>query len=165
VTRQEITVSDNSWGNATEILAAHGVEEDTSFYREFVSDDEKAVLTVPQRIQDAWLRNDADVFADVFAENGSLLLQDNQLVSREEIRGYLRASFVGVLKGAHVHGWPLEVEFLTPDVAIVVTEGGIIRPGESESAPENQIRAVWVIARRATGELSLISHQSSPIKG
>ncbi|OXM59625.1 DUF4440 domain-containing protein [Amycolatopsis vastitatis] len=157
-------MSDNAWGDAPAILAAHGVEEDTSFYRNFTGADEKAVLSVPQRIQDAWARNDADVFADVFTENGSLLLQDNQLVSREEIRGYLRASFHGALKGARVHGWPLDVRFLAPDVAIAVTEGGIIRPGESEIAPENQIRAVWVITRTEDGP-RLVSHQSSPVKG
>ncbi|MEU5262339.1 SgcJ/EcaC family oxidoreductase [Amycolatopsis sp. NPDC021455] len=164
MTGQEIIVSDNAWGDAPAILAAHGVEEDTSFYRNFTGADEKAVLAVPQRIQDAWARNDADVFADVFTENGSLLLQDNQLVSREEIRGYMRASFHGALKGARVHGWPLDVKFLAPDVAIAITEGGIIRPGESEIAPENQIRAVWVIARTEDGP-RLVSHQSSPVKG
>ncbi|WP_340686956.1 SgcJ/EcaC family oxidoreductase [Amycolatopsis coloradensis] len=155
----------NSWGNATSILADHAVKEDTAFYRSFTSEDEKAVLTVPQRIQDAWLKNDADTFADVFAENGSLLLQDNQLTSREQIRDFMRAGFQGGLKGAHVYGWPLEVKFLGPNVAIVITEGGIIRAGESEIAPENQIRAVWTVVRGEDGELSLFSHQSSPIKG
>ncbi|MET9001575.1 SgcJ/EcaC family oxidoreductase [Amycolatopsis sp. Hca4] len=154
-----------SWGDATAILAAHGVEEDTSFYREFTSADEKAVLTVPQRIQEAWLRNDADKFADVFTADGSLLLQDNQLTSRDEIRGYMRAGFAGPLKGAHVYGWPLEVKFLEPGIAIAITEGGIIRAGESEIAPENQIRAVWVVVRNGEGDLSLFSHQSSPVKG
>ena len=155
----------NSWGDATAILAAHGVTEDTSFYREFTSADERAVLTVPQRIQDAWLKNDADVFADVFTANGSLLLQDNQLTSQDEIRAYMRAGFSGPLKGAHVYGWPLEFKFLDENVAIAITEGGIIRAGESEIAPENQIRAVWVVVRNADGDLNLFSHQSSPVKG
>ncbi|MEV6647298.1 SgcJ/EcaC family oxidoreductase [Amycolatopsis sp. NPDC051371] len=155
----------NSWGDATAILTAYGVEEDTSFYREFTSADERAVLTVPQRIQNAWAKNDPDVFADVFTANGSLLLQDNQLTSREDIRGYMRAGFSGPLKGAHVNGWPLAVKFLEPDIAIAITEGGIVRPGESEIAPENQIRAVWVVVRNDEGDLSLFSHQSSPVKG
>jgi uncharacterized protein (TIGR02246 family) len=158
-------VPTNSWGDATAILDGHGVPEDTAFYRGFTAPDEKAALTVPQRIQYAWLRNDPDAFADVFVENGSLLLQDNQLLSREEIRGFMRASFLGGLRGAHVYGWPLEVKFLEPNVAVVVTEGGIIRPGEAEIAPENQIRAVWVIRRSAEGVLNLFSHQSSPVKG
>ncbi len=153
-----------SWGNATEILTAAGVEEDTSFYRSFTEDNEKAVLTVPQRIQDAWLRNDPDVFAEVFTDNGSLLLQDNQLTSREQIRDYLSAGFEGYLRGAHVYGWPLSVTFLTPEIAVAITEGGIILAGESEIAPERAIRAVWVIVREAEGRLRLFSHQSSPIK-
>ncbi len=155
----------NSWGDATAILDAAGVPEDTTFYRDFTSPDEKAALTVPQRIQYAWLKNDPEAFADVFVENGSLLLQDNQLTSRDEIREFMRAGFQGGLKGAHVYGWPLEVKFLEPNIAVVVTEGGIIRAGESEIAPENQIRAVWVIVRNAEGKLNLFSHQSSPVKG
>ena len=103
------------------------------------------------------------VFAKL--ENGSLLLQDNQLSSREQIRDFMRAGFQGGLKGAHVYGWPLEVKFLAPNIAIAITEGGIIRAGESEIAPENQIRAVWTIVRNEDGELNLFSHQSSPIKG
>ncbi|OLF11296.1 SgcJ/EcaC family oxidoreductase [Actinophytocola xanthii] len=149
---------------ASEILAAVGVPEDHSFYREFTSEREKAVLTVPQRIQAAWLANDADAFAGVFAENGSLLMQDDQLTSAEEIRSYMGAGFQGPYRGAHVTGWPLQVDFLSEDAAMVITQGGIILDGESEIAPEREIRATWVIARQ-DGEWRLFSHQSSPIKG
>ena len=155
----------NAWGSATEILESYGVEEDPGYYREFTGADEKAVMSVSQRVQDAWLKNDADAFADTFAENGSLLLMDTQMLGREEIRAFMRAGFDGGLKGASVRGWPLEITFLDEDVAVMVTEGGLIRPGESEIAPENQIRAVWVIHRNAQGRLSLVSHQSSPLKG
>jgi uncharacterized protein (TIGR02246 family) len=149
---------------APEILAAHGIEENHEFYREFTGEAEKAVLTVPLRITDAWRTNDPDAFADVFVENGSLLMQYQQLESREEIRAYMKAGFAGFLRGAHVYGWPLQVTFLGDDAAMVITQGGIILDGESEIAPERQIRATWVIARRGT-EWALFSHQSSPIKG
>ncbi|MCA1655680.1 MAG: SgcJ/EcaC family oxidoreductase [Pseudonocardiaceae bacterium] len=149
---------------ASEILEAAGVPEDHEFYREFTTEREKAVLTVPQRIQAAWLANDADAFAGVFAENGSLLMQDDQLTSREEIRSYMAAGFQGPYRGAHVNGWPLQVDFLSEDAAMVITQGGIILAGESEIAPERQIRAIWVIVRQ-DGEWRLFSHQSSPIKG
>src|SRR5947209_5168501 len=101
-----------TWGDAAEILAAAGIAEDTSYYREFTGEDEKAVLTVPLRIQEGWERNDADAFAETFTENGSLLMKDNQLSSREEIRDYLKAGFDGELRGARVRGWPLSVKFL-----------------------------------------------------
>ena len=149
---------------ASAILAAAGVEEDFSFYRSFTSEEEKAVLTVPQLIQAAWKANDADFFASVFTDNGSLLMQDTQLTSREEIRSFMAAGFQGIYKGAYVSGWPLSVKFLTDGVAMVVTQGGIILPGETEIAPEREIRATWVVAEQA-GEWKLVSHQSSPIKG
>jgi uncharacterized protein (TIGR02246 family) len=149
---------------ASDILAAHGVAENHDFYREFTDEPQKAVLTVPLRITDAWQRNDADAFAGVFTENGSLLMQDEQLKSQEQIRAYMKAGFDGYLRGAHVYGWPLQVTFLTDDTAMVITQGGIILDGESEIAPERQIRATWIITRRG-GEWVLFSHQSSPVKG
>ncbi|MEU9826059.1 SgcJ/EcaC family oxidoreductase [Micromonospora chersina] len=154
-----------SWGDASRMLADAGIEEDKSYYRQFTGDNEKAVLAVAMRIQAAWAANDADLFADTFTENGSLLMQDNQLTSREEIRDYMSRGFDGPLKGARVKGWPIEVRFLTDEVALVVTEGGILMAGENEIADGNLIRATWVIRRQPDGQLKLVSHQSSPIKG
>ena len=160
-----MTAQATSWGDASAHLAAAGVPEDAGFYREFTDAEEKAVLTIPLRITHAWLNNDPDAFADTFAENGSLLVQDNQLTNREQIREFMRAGFDGPLAGAKVHGRPLDVKFLAPGVAIAITEGGIIMKGETEIAPERRIRAVWVIVCGADGALSLFSHQSSPIAG
>lgn len=131
------------WGDASQLLAADGVEEDLAYYREFTGEDEKAVLSVAMRIQAAWAANDADAFADLFTENGSLLMQDEQLLSREQIRAFMAAGFAGPLKGARVKGGPLLVTFLSDDAAMVVTEGGIIPSGEDAVSPEGQIRAVW----------------------
>ncbi|WP_026270496.1 SgcJ/EcaC family oxidoreductase [Salinispora pacifica] len=151
-------------GTATAILAAAGVKEDVSYYGSFLDEREKLVLTVPIRIQDAWLHNDADAFARVFTDNGSLLMQDHQLRGRDEIHAYMAAGFAGGLRGASVKGWPLSVTFLRDDVAALVTEGGIRLPGETETARERQIRAVWVVVRQGE-DWRLVSHQSSPIYG
>lgn len=153
-----------SVGEASRLLADAGVEEDFDFYRRFTSETEKAVLTVPQLIKAGWKKNDGDFFADIFVENGSLLMQDEQLTSREQIRTFMTAGFAGKYKGAQVDGWPLEVKFLADDVAFVVTQGGIILAGETEIHPTREIRAVWIIVRR--GDVwKLMSHQSSPVKG
>ncbi|MEU1753388.1 SgcJ/EcaC family oxidoreductase [Micromonospora matsumotoense] len=153
------------WGDATALLAAAGVPEDPSYYRGYTEADERAALTVAMRIQAAWAANDADMFADVFTDDGSLLMRDEQLTSREEIRAYMSRGFAGPLRGARVKGWPVEVAFLTDDVALVVTEGGIIMAGQDDIAPENFIRATWVMLRQPDGQLRLVSHQSSPIRG
>lgn len=149
---------------ASEILAEAGIEEDLAYYGPFTGDEERAVLTVPMRIQSAWARNDADAFADVFTANGSLLMQDEQLISREAIRTYMLGGFRGPLNGARVRGWPLSVNFVSDDVGVVITQGGIIFPGDEDIAPERLIRATWVIVRLDSG-WKLLSHQSSPVKG
>lgn len=152
-----------SWGDAGQLLAAVGAREDTGYYKGYTAPDEKAVLTVPMRIQGAWIDNDPDAFADVFTENGSLLMKDQQLTSREEIRSFITAGFAGPFRGARVNGWPISLQFLTDDVAMVITEGGIIYAGQDDIAPENFIRATWVIRKQPDGSLNLVSHQSSPV--
>ena len=69
-------------------------------------------LTSVGSIQAASAADDADMVADVFAENGSLLMRDDQLTSRAEIRAYLAAGLAGPFQGARVTGRPLDVQFL-----------------------------------------------------
>lgn len=154
-----------AWGVASRLLAAAGVAADPSYVRHFTGANQRAVLTVAQRIQAAWRANDADRFADTFAENGSLLMRDEQLRGRAEIRAYLSQGFAGALRGAHVTGWPIEVRFLARTVAMVVTEGGIVMPGETGLADRNLIRATWIVVRDPDGRLQLMSHHSSPVRG
>jgi len=155
--------TETGWGDASALLAAAGVEENTGYYRGFTADDERAVLSVAMTIQAAWAANDADAFAAAFAENGSLLMRDEQLTSREQIRTFMAALFAGSHKGARVKGWPVEVQFLTDTAAMFVTEGGVVMPGEDTVSDANLIRAMWVV-RKAGEKLELVSHQSSPIK-
>lgn len=157
------TRTKTGWGDASALLAAAGVEENTGYYRGFTGDDERAVLSVAMTIQAAWAANDADAFAAVFAENGSLLMRDEQLAGRERIRAFMAALFAGSHKGATVKGWPVEVQFLSDTAAMFVTEGGVVMPGEDTVSDANLIRAMWVV-RKAGGRLELVSHQSSPIK-
>ncbi|XVV01003.1 SgcJ/EcaC family oxidoreductase [Actinosynnema sp. CA-248983] len=159
------TTDEVSWGDAAEILAAAGVPDDPDYYGAFTSPAQKAVLTVPLRVQAAWAANDADAFADIFTENGSELIGDDQMTSREEIRAYMTAGFAGVFKGSRVRGWALSLKFLSDDVALLVTGGGVIFAGADDIAPEHELRSTWVILREAPGRLRLVAHQSSPIKG
>lgn len=51
----------------------------------FITGDEGASLTVPLRAHVAW-EEDADAFADLFAEDGSMLVSDSQPRGREAVR-------------------------------------------------------------------------------
>lgn len=154
-----------SWGKASDILATAGVAENPDFYGPFVEDNERATLTIPQRIAAAWADNDADAFADIFTGNGSELIGDDQMVSQESIRSYMTDGFQGIYRGSRVVGWPISVKFLTDDVALLVTGGGVLMPGDAGLAPERELRSTWVVLREDEGRLRLVSHQSSPIRG
>ena len=152
------------WGNSTEILRAAGVAEEESFYGSFSDADERAALTMPLLVAAAWANNDADAFADLFTENGSELIGDDQMRDREEIRAYMSAGFAGPYRGSRVKGWPLHVTFLTDGVALLVTGGGVLLPGESAVSPARELRSTWVVVREGEGRIRLCSHQSSPVK-
>ena len=80
---------------------------------------------------------------------------------REEIRTTMAAGFAGPLNGSRVAAHPVDVRFLTDDTAIVVSEDGIIFPGQDAVASERLVRATWVLVRR-DGGWRIASYHNSP---
>lgn len=139
-------------------------KEWASQYGPYANGPEGAVLTVPLRVKAAWNNNDADAIAALFTDNGSMLVGDDQLKGREEIRSYLTTAFQGPFQATQLAEEPLEIRFLTPTVAFAVTQGGLLFDGESKVAPEREVRTTWIITKQ-DGDWRLVSHQSSPIRG
>lgn len=124
--------------------------------------DVAAARDVPRRIVAAWADNDGDAFAAVFTQDASLILPGNvYLKSREEIRSYMTAGFAGPYKGTQVYGVPVNVRFLRPDVALMITEGGVLAPGETTVAPERAVRAAWLLAKQE-GTWLITAYQNTP---
>ncbi|HEY3750264.1 MAG TPA: SgcJ/EcaC family oxidoreductase [Pseudonocardiaceae bacterium] len=141
-----------------------GAKEWASYYGDFTQGEEAAAFTVPLRARAMWDAGDAEGFADVFVENGSFLVGDQQLTSQSEIRDYMKAAFAGGLAGTTFAQEPVEVKLLTPDVALVITNGGIVAAGATELAPGASTRDVWITAKQ-DGVWQLVSLQTSPVKG
>jgi uncharacterized protein (TIGR02246 family) len=53
------------------------------------------------------------------------------------------------------------VRFVTDDVALMRTHGGILAPGEKEITPALAVRSTW-IAVKQDGEWMLAGYQNSP---
>lgn len=123
--------------------------------------DQAAVAALTQRVIAAWAYHDADGFADVFTEDGTMILPGLFRKGREEIRLYLKDAFENQYKGTQVTGKPLDIRFLAPDVALLLTQGGVLAPGESEVSDEQSIRASWTVVKR-DGEWWLAAYQNSP---
>lgn len=141
-----------------------GAKQWATYYGDYSNGEEGAVLTAALRIRAAWEANDADALADMFIDNGSMLVGDNQLMSREEIRSYMTEAFAGGFKGARLTEEPKEIRLISDTVAVAITQGGVIRAGEQALAPENEYRALWVIVK-VGDDWRVASHQTSPVKG
>ncbi|MFG1779639.1 SgcJ/EcaC family oxidoreductase [Micromonospora sp. NPDC049051] len=146
--------------------SAPGVANDKAaldaYYGEFTGEKEKEALSVPLRLVAAWARNDADGVADVFTEDGILILPgDVYKKSREEIRAFMAAAYAGPFKNSGVTGRPVDVRFIGDDIALLRTHGGILAEGETEISPELAVRSTWVVVKR-DGEWKLAAYQNSP---
>jgi uncharacterized protein (TIGR02246 family) len=126
-----------------------------------VSDVEKAAAcSVTSRIDDAWNRNDADGFAAVFTEDGSLALSgDRYFKSRESIRVHVGESFAGPHKGTRLIQNIVDFMFTGPEAGVITTEGGVLVPGETEVHPERELRATWVVTKQS-GQWFIAAYQN-----
>jgi uncharacterized protein (TIGR02246 family) len=133
-----------------------------AYYGEFTSAKEKEALSVPLKLVAAWAKNDADGVANVFTEDGILILPGDVLKKgRDEIRNFMVAAYAGPFKNSGVIGAPVDVRFVTDDVALLRTHGGILAEGETEIDPELAVRSTWVVVKQE-GEWQLAGYQNSP---
>jgi len=133
-----------------------------AYYGGFNSPQEKEALSVPLRLVAAWAKNDAAGVAEVFTEDGVLLLPgDVYKRGRAEIQAFMAAAYAGPFKGTGVTGRPVDVRFASDDVALLRTHGGILAPGETEIDPELAVRSTWVTVKK-DGQWQLAAYQNSP---
>ncbi|HEV8561820.1 MAG TPA: SgcJ/EcaC family oxidoreductase [Actinophytocola sp.] len=112
----------------------------------------------------AWAANDADAFATYYTEDASIVLAVPPTFNqgRETIRAHMAAAFAGPLKGSRPVDTPQTVRLLGEDTAIVVSEGGILLPGESELPAERKRRATWVLSK-TSGDWLVAAYHNSPV--
>lgn len=127
----------------------------------FSEADKTAVSSLLQRVIKAWGEHDASAFAKVFTPDGTMVLPGVYQKGREAIEAFMGAAFAGPYKGTRVTGAPLDLRPLGRDAAVVVTQGGVLAPGEEEVSDARAIRATWVAVRHQ-GEWTLAAYQNSP---
>lgn len=121
----------------------------------------EALYDIVHRVELVWAENDADKMAEIFTKDATLLLPgDVYLKSREAIRAYFTAAYAGPMKGSRVAGRPVSTKRLSDDVSVVVTEGGVVYPGQTEVSADNAIRATWVVVKQGEDLLVTAYHNS-----
>jgi uncharacterized protein (TIGR02246 family) len=124
--------------------------------------DESALRQVPAQTTLAWARQDADAFAAIFDQHANVVIAGTYLVGREAVRSYMSAAFSGPIRGTRVVSDPVYVEYLSPDVALLVTTGGVLTPGETHVSPDRAIRGTWILVNGDEG-WQIRAYHSSPI--
>jgi uncharacterized protein (TIGR02246 family) len=124
--------------------------------------DRRAVLAVIQAGYAAWEANDADKFVAVYLDDATVVQPRVHKKNRQEIRTTMAAGFGGPLKGSRVIDTPQDVRFVNDKTAIVVSEGGILFPGETACPSDRLVRATWVMAKR-DGDWFVAAYHNSPV--
>lgn len=121
---------------------------------------ESTVRAFLPQITNAWADNDANAFAAVFTSDASFIVpgQDTYLTSREQIRAYMAAAFAGPLQGVRATATILNLRCLAANVAVAVTQGGLLFPGETVVPPERIGRQTWVVTKAGPG----LAHRGLP---
>jgi uncharacterized protein (TIGR02246 family) len=125
------------------------------------SSDQAAIAALTQRMVTGWAYGEAETIANLFVEDGTLILVGVFCNGRDEIRDYFEKAFAGKYKDTQVTGKPISIRVLAPDVAILLSQGGVLESGETEVSEDGAIRASWLCVRR-DGQWQLAAYQNSP---
>ena len=123
--------------------------------------DQAEIAAVPARMVAAWAAHDADAFADLFTDDGTLILPGVYKKGRDEIREFMSAGYAGPYQGTRVTGTPIDLKPLAPGAVALLTMGGVIAAGATELSDAAAIRASWILVKR-DGRWQLAVYQNCP---
>ncbi len=107
-----------------------------------------AVRGVVDGIATSWAANDPHGFADAYTEDASMILSGDRYFSgREVIRKVIVGQFQTAHSGTTLLQNIVDMRFLSPETAVVITEGGVLVADETEPSADRAMRATWVITK------------------
>jgi uncharacterized protein (TIGR02246 family) len=124
--------------------------------------EEKAARGVVETVGKAWGDNNPDGFADAYTEDATMILSGDRFFrGREVIRKVAQQQFSSAHKGTTLLQNVVDLRFIGPGTAVIVTEGGVLAPGETEPAPDRAIRATWVLAKKPDQKWYVAAYQNT----
>jgi uncharacterized protein (TIGR02246 family) len=108
-----------------------------------------AVTAVLDQFYRAWAAADAGEIASLYTEDATAVMPGVHHQSRADVLAFFTAGFAGRLRGSTAADESRSVVFPAADIAIVVSEGGILMPGEASVPAGRLVRATWVLVRRS----------------
>ena len=125
------------------------------------AEDQAAIQAVLADSYKAWEAGDADGMVANYTADATAIMTGSLRNSRDVIRENMALAFAGPLKGSSTYNKQLSLRFVGSDAAIVVSESGILFPGQSEVPDESRVNATWVLERR-DGSWLVAAYHNSP---
>lgn len=125
--------------------------------------DEAAIAAVLADSYQAWEAGDADGMVASYLPDATAILPGSLRGSRDVIRDGMAAAFAGPLKGTSTWNKQLSLRFAGRDAAIVVSESGILFPGQAEVPDAAKVNATWVFEKR-DGQWLIAAYHNSPVR-
>jgi uncharacterized protein (TIGR02246 family) len=125
------------------------------------AEDEAAIHAVLVESYEAWEAGDADGMVADYTADATAIMPGSLRDSREVIRDSMASAFAGPLKDTSTWNKQLGIRFVGRDAAIVVSESGILFPGQSEVPDTAKVNATWVFEKR-DGQWLIAAYHNSP---
>jgi uncharacterized protein (TIGR02246 family) len=126
------------------------------------TDDEAAVQAVLAASYAAWAAGDADGMVADYTADATAIMPGSLRNGRAAVRDSMAMAFQGPLRGSSTDDKQLSIRFLGPDVAVVVSESGILFAGQSEVPDAGKVNATWVLEKRDDRWL-IAAYHNSPV--
>ncbi|MEV6103621.1 SgcJ/EcaC family oxidoreductase [Streptomyces sp. NPDC051940] len=125
--------------------------------------DTAAIQAVLVASYKAWEAGDADAMVADYTADATAIMTGSLRDSRDAIRASMALAFDGPLKDTSTHNKQLSLRFVGQDAAIVISESGILFPGQTEVPDAAKVNATWVLEKRA-GQWRIAAYHNSPVQ-
>jgi uncharacterized protein (TIGR02246 family) len=123
--------------------------------------DESAIQAVLADSYKAWEAGDADGMVADYTADATAVMPGSLRDGRHVIRESMASAFAGPLKGSSTYNRQLSLRFVGRDAAVVVSESGILFPGDTEVPDAAKVNATWVFEKRG-GQWLIAAYHNSP---
>jgi uncharacterized protein (TIGR02246 family) len=123
--------------------------------------DQAAIQAVLNDSYQAWEAGDADGMVADYTEDATAVMPGSLRTGRDMIRDNMALAFEGPLKGSSTWNKQLSFRLVGRDAAIVISESGILFPGETEVPDARKVHATWVFEKR-DGRWLIAAYHNSP---
>lgn len=110
---------------------------------------ETAVRAVLKEQLAAWAAGDGAAFGATVTDDSDLIAFDGtHVIGRQNIASFMQEQFDTVLAGTRVSAEPVRIRFISDGAAVMIAEGGVIFPGETEIPPERLSIQTFVLSKQ-----------------